>query len=744
MVRWLIQDSDDYPSMNRRIHPYFNNLMQLRKKGMDQASWIGVSHESFSTFLSQSQISLENIEPNALKGVMREMVKTPFPPELKRQVHQALVEQQLIDSRLELELLVHWNGDCLLELPWDTLCSISTKGLDGVFQSIKACWAALFRPGVISSFATLGLDINKLQISILIKPHQTEVLRGKAFSFSPRSPWDRRYSVVTYDKQSIPHSFLVDRSTLSCTYYGKNTTASLKTIEPVDISAYDIVKKVTTFLQHCEKLLENALQIEWIMSSDQRIHLTRIQFFDHSPSAQQLAPQFNTTTRNIWDHGMIHWNSMLLLKPFWFSLIPRNFRILSIHYVKALGIKNKLTAEYEKIFRGLWGILRGRLYVNLGALHSFLSLGESQALAEEVEVNVSLWLKRYDHESREAWNLQWPQPFSYSTADRKKMLKNTEKLLKNWPEKISNWIDQMHSLREALVSTQWKDKNVSVMLNAFQDWEKQYIPGLVPLLIAELQYRNLLSWHCEGAQKTLLDQASEPSWNQVWYEGASHAMPVTELNWFARRHKQKLYEQLETLNQMRPKYLSMLEDVYAKLRRFFEVMGQKYQAMGLIEKSEDVFYLTFEELLSFEEGRSTTTDWKKLALIRQEEYRRYSHDTTIPETWFTTGLVGLAAQYPAVISIKEKKTPERAVPFEFNISSTNHSYISSESHSPVSAESFNIMEKSLASEANTKNFSLVEMNKNSKSTLSRLDFIEDEVKPINSSSFVKADIDKSM
>lgn len=727
MVRWLIQDSDDHPPMNRRIHPFFKNLIELRKKGLDQATWIGISHESFSTFLSQSHISLENIDPLALKGVMREMVKAPFPPELKNQVHQALTEQQLLDSRLELELLVHMNDNSSLTLPWDSLCSISTKGFDGIFQSIKACWAALFRPGVISSIAALGLDISKVQVSILIKPHQIEVLRGKAFSFSPRAPWDKRYSLVTYEKQNNSHSFLADRSTFSCTYHGRSTTTPLKESEPLEQSSYDTVKKIATFLLQCEKLLDNALQIEWAISSDQRIHLTRIQYFDQSPSPQQLAPQFNTTIRNIWDHGMIHWNSMSLLKPFWFSLIPRNFRILSIHYVKALGIKNKLTSEYEKIFRGFWGILRGRLYVNLGALHSFLSLGGSQALAEEVEVNVSLWLKRYDHESRDAWNLQWPEPFSYSPADRKKMFKTTEVLLKKWPEKISRWIDQMHSLREALVSTQWKDKNVAVMLNSFQDWEKQYIPGLVPLLMAELQYRNLLSWHCEGAQKTLLDQSFEPSWSQVWDAGASHTIPVTDLNWFARRKKQKLYEQLETLNQMRPKYLSMLEDVYAKLRRFFEIMGQKYQAMGLIEKSDDLFYLTFEEILAFEEGRSATTDWRKLVLIREDEYRRYDNDTTVPETWFTTGLVGLAAQYPAVISIKDKKTSKQESPFEFSISSMSYSKINSESNSNVQIDSFN----------------LVEFDKKSKSSLAHLDFIEDEEKAMKESAFT-ADIDQSI
>jgi hypothetical protein len=360
----------------------------------------------------------------------------------------------MIDSKVELELLIHINGDPTFILPWEQLCSISTKGLEGIFQSIKGCWMALFRSGVISEILARGICLNNIQVSVLLKPTQSEQIRGRAYSYSPRCPWDRRHSVVTYEKSNEAYSFLVDRSSFRSTYYGRNieshedinkinsNTSSNKSIDPQNNFAYDKVRKVAEFLQNCEKLLENALQIEWVITTDQRIHLIRVQNFDRSPSVQQLAPQFNTTTRNVWDQSFIQWNSNTLLNPFWFSILPRNFRILSINYIKALGIKNKITSDYEKVFRGFWGILRGRLYVNLGALHGFLGISESHDLAEELEVNVSLWLKRYDRESREAWNLNWPKWPSFTKANQNTISKNTSKILKNWPEKISIWINR--------------------------------------------------------------------------------------------------------------------------------------------------------------------------------------------------------------------------------------------------------------------------------------------------------------
>jgi len=667
MVRWLIEDIEQHHLMNRNIHPYFINMIQLKKKGLDYDFWFGISHESFKCFLSRANVSLENLNSIELSGIIKDLSKKEIPNELKNEIVRALSSQKLMDSKFELELLIHINGDTSFQLPWSQICSISTKSVEGIYQSIKACWLTIFRASLTNHFSVSGVDINKIQMSILIKRSQEVLMQGKAFSYSPRCPWDRRNSVVSYEKGRESFSFLVDRVTFKSMYYGRNldgldessktnfSSGIVKEKVPQNNFAFDKVRKIAEYLQNCEKLLDNALEIEWTISKDQRIHLNRIKYFDRSPSAQQLAPQFNTTTRNIWDQSIIQWNASSLIKPLWFSLLPRNFRILSINYIRDLGVKNKITPDFEKVFRSFWGVLRGRLYINLGALHSFLGLSESHDLAEEIDLNVSLWLKRYDRESRDAWNSQWPQLPSYSSRDKKIIFKNINQILKNWPEKISNWINLMHGLRESIVSTQWKDKNVSTMINSLQDWEKKYIPSMVPILVAEIQYRNLLSWYYEGAQKPSYNKTLEPSWLQLFELGGQEIMVTTDDSWFTKRKKLKLLKQIETLNQMRPKYISMLDDVYIKLRRFLELMGQKYQSIGLIDKSDDFFYLTLEEILAFEEGRATTISWSNIVAIRKEEYRRYSNDLKTPETWFTTGLVGLAAQFPEVISIREKK-----------------------------------------------------------------------------------------
>lgn len=658
MLRWLIQDGDTSFCVTRGVHPFFKNMTTLIKKGLDQPFWIGVSHESFAAFLSYANVSLDGMGVIGLKSTVREMTKTNLPNELRNQIRRALLDENLLDSKFEMELLLHVPGEPNAHLPWDPLCEISVRGVEGVFQGVKACWMSLFRSSVLNNLQNLGLDLGKIHASIVIRLHQPESMRGKAFSYSPRCPWDRRHLVVAYEKGQDQSAFLVDRSNLHSSYYGKNgeeieetakTLDKAKLKAPVGLPAADKVKKVAEFLLNCEKMLEGAQQIEWSIGADQRLILRRVRSFDRTPTSALVAPQYNTSARNFWDQSVLNWNPSALLKPFWFSLLPRNFRTLAIRYSGAIGVKNKLPSDYEKVFRGFWGILRGRPYVNLAALHRFLAMGEHHDLAEELEMIVPIWMKRYDREMREAWDFQWPDLPAVSTSESKTILKKQAELLKDLPEKVNLWMDQMHALRESLVSSQWKEKNVASMLGSFQSWERKYVPALVPILLAEIQYWNLLSWYYQGAQK--------PSMTLTWDKKETREPLSFEGTWLQRRTKEKLYDQMELLAQVRPKYLSMFEDIYEKLRKFFEIVGHKYQSLGQLEKADDVFYLTLEEMLALEEGRAATTSWKNLIAIRQEEYQRYARDQKVPEIWMTTGLVGVAARYPGVIAIKERKNP---------------------------------------------------------------------------------------
>ena len=656
MLRWLIQDVDT--KNENSVHPYIKGLFQLTEKGLDQPFWFGISYEALKAFLIYANFSIDELTSNNLNGVVRDIAKIKLPSEMRNQIRRLILNEGLLDSKFEVEILIFVPEEPTYKLPWDPLCESSAIGVEGVFQSIKACWSSLFHPTILNSLNSMGLDYSKVNISLFIRVHQQELMRGSAYSYSPRSPWDRQHLVVSQTTIKDQAAFLVDRNTLQITYYGKSgeellgAAKKLKTskLNPhKNLPDHEKIKKIAGFLLSCEKNLGKEQQLEWSITSEQRILIRRISSFVRSPSTQQMSPQINTNFLNFWDQTILSWNASALLKPFWFSLLPRNFRALSIRYAGILGIKSKLPPEYEKVFRGFWGILRGRPYLNLAAFHRFISIGQHKELAEELSLIIPHWMKRYDRESRDAWDFQWPKTIQFNKEFSKNILKNQNKILKEFPEKLNIWIDQIHGLREELVSQKWKEKNIFSMLESFQVWEQKYLPGFVPILVAELQYWNLISWYYQGAKQPSII----PTWerteirDRIKYEGT----------WLSRRQLDKKFEQLEMLTQLRPKYLAMLDDVFDKLRKYFEQLGEKIKSLGQIEKSDDLFFLTFEELLAFEEGRASTTSWKSLISLRREEYQTYARDQKVPEVWMTTGLVGVAAQYPGVISIRDRKNP---------------------------------------------------------------------------------------
>ena len=66
-------------------------------------------------------------------------------------------------------------------------------------------------------------------------------------------------------------------------------------------------------------------------------------------------------------------------------------------------------------------------------------------------------------------------------------------------------------------------------------------------------------------------------------------------------------------------------------RRLFRGMGCNFVRLGVLNDARDVFYLTVDEIISFQEGRTLVTDFKKLVAIRREEFLAYANTPAPPD-----------------------------------------------------------------------------------------------------------------
>lgn len=95
-------------------------------------------------------------------------------------------------------------------------------------------------------------------------------------------------------------------------------------------------------------------------------------------------------------------------------------------------------------------------------------------------------------------------------------------------------------------------------------------------------------------------------------------------------------------------------------RRLFRGMGCNFVRLGILSDERDVFYLTLEEIIAFQEGRAVLTNFKKLVLLRREEFLAYAHTPAPPDRFLTRGAVSSSLAYPGVLIENDLLVAENA------------------------------------------------------------------------------------
>lgn len=78
--------------------------------------------------------------------------------------------------------------------------------------------------------------------------------------------------------------------------------------------------------------------------------------------------------------------------------------------------------------------------------------------------------------------------------------------------------------------------------------------------------------------------------------------------------------------------------IYGLLREMLHAIGERFEAEGILDRADDLFYLTLDEVWDYARGRAVTTNLRALAALRREELDAYrSEADRMPadrfETW---------------------------------------------------------------------------------------------------------------
>ncbi|MES2962350.1 MAG: PEP-utilizing enzyme, partial [Bdellovibrionota bacterium] len=107
--------------------------------------------------------------------------------------------------------------------------------------------------------------------------------------------------------------------------------------------------------------------------------------------------------------------------------------------------------------------------------------------------------------------------------------------------------------------------------------------------------------------------------------------------------------------------------VFGIARHLFRAIGVNLSRLTLIDEPRDVFYLTVEEIIAFDEGRSISLDLKTIARSRKVEFEKYKKGLPPPDRFVTYGAVGASIPHAQILVEQDLLRSERPVSDDPNV-----------------------------------------------------------------------------
>lgn len=119
--------------------------------------------------------------------------------------------------------------------------------------------------------------------------------------------------------------------------------------------------------------------------------------------------------------------------------------------------------------------------------------------------------------------------------------------------------------------------------------------------------------------------------------------PKLHFYFFILKHARMAVKDREDLRLLRT-------NIFGICRRIFKAIGQRFYELKLIEQPMDIFYLTIDEILAYQEGRSFEVNFHELSQTRKKQFDEFKKTTQPPDRFYSEGSAGVNFLYPQILS----------------------------------------------------------------------------------------------
>lgn len=381
------------------------NLSRLASLGLPVPQWFVVPTVVFRCFLREA--ALEETLRALLEGID---FRTPEGARTASETIKRLFEDAPMPDDMRLELTRSFQG-WFSETDFVAVRSsavgedgdkdsfagqmdtfLFVKGTDEVLRAVKRCWASAFGDRALSYRHMKGVDVFDIEMGVIVQQMIFGDASGVMFTADPLTG-ERDVVVIngTYGAGEGVVSGALD--TDSFVVNKETRQLVVEVINKPSMIAFDAARGIGTCEaevpaerrdvpcmseDQAQELAELGKRIEAHFGKPQDIEWTvhdgKLFILQARPITNLKVPQAKVGREIIWDNSNITESYSGVTSPLTFSFASQAYNIVYNQVSRVLGISDDVIRANEQTYRNLLGLVRGRVFYNLGNWYQMTSL----------------------------------------------------------------------------------------------------------------------------------------------------------------------------------------------------------------------------------------------------------------------------------------------------------------------------------------------------------------------------------
>ena len=390
-------------SSERELGGKAANLKHLAANGFPVPRFVTVPVSTFRTFMREAALldpirtllgELDFTRPDAVKTASRTIHGMITSQDLPQALREAILHEAAPfgDAFVAVRSSALGEDGSKDSYAGQMDSFLFVKGPNAILDAVRACWASAYSERALSYRQMKGADVLAIDIAVVIQEMVTPDVSGVMFTADPLTG-DRDALVIngTYGAgEGIvsgaldTDAFTVSKSTgalrtelvskpMQVAFDAERGHGTREVAVPAELQEAPCLtpeqaKELARLGERIEALYGIPQDIEWALSGG------KLFILQSRPITNLKVPQTTIGREIVWDNSNITESYSGVTSPLTFSFASQAYNIVYNQVCRALGISDDVIRQNEQTFRNLLGLVRGRVFYNLGNWYQMTSL----------------------------------------------------------------------------------------------------------------------------------------------------------------------------------------------------------------------------------------------------------------------------------------------------------------------------------------------------------------------------------